>query len=234
MKGKLYLIPSFLGDENPLNMFPSVNATIVKDLKHFIVEEERTARRFLKKLVPEIVIDNLHFNVLNEHTKPEEIGSYLNACNEFNVGLLSEAGVPCVADPGALIVALAHKMNIEVVPLIGPSSILMALMASGLNGQSFAFNGYLPVQHNERVNRIKFFEKRSNIENQTQIFIEAPYRNMPLFEDIISTCSPNTLMCVASDLTLDTQFIKTMRIEDWKKNKPDLKKHPAIFLINSR
>lgn len=231
MNGKLYLIPSFLGSENPKDIFPELNKEIVSKISYFIVEEVRTARRFLKKLVPEININNLHFSILNEHTKTEEINSYLNPCNEYSVGLISEAGVPCVADPGALVVELAHEKKIEVIPLIGPSSILMALMGSGLNGQNFAFNGYLPIHHSERVKMLKFFEKRSYSENQTQLFIEAPYRNKQLLDDILSSCEPNTKMCIAFDLTLPTQFIKTLTIKEWKIKMPDIHKHPAIFAL---
>jgi 16S rRNA (cytidine1402-2'-O)-methyltransferase len=231
MKGKLYLIPSFLGSENIIELFPPVNKEIIYEIKFFIVEEERTARRFLKKMSPEIVINDLQFNILNEHTKNSEIADYLKPCNEHSVGLISEAGVPCVADPGSQIVKLAHERNIEVVPLIGPSSILMSIMASGLNGQNFAFNGYLPVQHNERVRMLRIYEKRSFSENQTQLFIETPYRNKQLLEDILTTCEAETLLSIACDLTMPTQFIKTQKVKDWKIKMPDIHKRPAIFSL---
>jgi 16S rRNA (cytidine1402-2'-O)-methyltransferase len=231
MKGKLYLIPSFLGSENPKDVFPDLNREIVSTLKYFIVEEERTARRFLKKIVHEIVIDDLHFSILNEHTKSIDIIEFLNPCSDYSVGLISEAGVPCVADPGALVVKMAHEKNIEVVPLVGPSSILMSLMASGMNGQSFAFNGYLPIQSNERAQKLRFFEKRSELENQTQIFIETPYRNLQLFDDVIKYCNPDTLLCIASDITLESQFIKTLSIKDWQGNQPNIHKRPTIFCL---
>jgi 16S rRNA (cytidine1402-2'-O)-methyltransferase len=231
MTGKLYLIPSFLGSENSNEVFPELNRTIVSQLKYFIVEEERTTRRFLKKLVPEIIIDHLNFKLLNEHTNEVEISSYLSPIETESIGLISEAGVPCVADPGSTLVKLAHEKNIEVMPLIGPSSILLALMASGLNGQNFAFNGYLPIKKDEKVKVIKSFEKRSFQENQSQIFIEAPYRNNQLIEDITMTCEPNTLLCIACDLTLPSQFIKTATIREWKNKKPDIHKRPAIFIL---
>jgi len=231
MIGKLFLIPSFLGTDNPNEVFPAYNYEMVRNMKHFIVEDERTARRFLKKLVPEIIINDLNFSLLNEHTKPEEIINFLNPCKDENMGLISDAGVPCVADPGAIIVQMAHQKGIEVIPLIGPSSILLALMGSGLNGQSFAFNGYLPVQKNERTKAIKHLEKRSLTENQSQIFIEAPYRNNQLLEDIYQTCEPETLICIACDLTLPSQFLKTDSVKSWKIKKPNFHKRPAIFVL---
>ena len=231
MKGKLYLIPSFLGSDNPKDVFPDLNREIICTLKYFIVEEERTSRRFLKKLVHEIVIDDLHFSILNEHTKPIDFIEFLNPCTENSVGLISEAGVPCVADPGALIVKMAQEKGIDVIPLVGPSSILMALMASGLNGQNFAFNGYLPIPSNERAQKLKFLEKRSEIENQTQIFIETPYRNNQLLDDIIKYCNPHSLLCIACNITLQTQYIKTLAIKDWQFNKPDIQKRPAVFCL---
>ena len=231
MAGRLYLIPSFLGSENPKDVFPDLNREIVGTIKYFIVEEERTVRRFLKKLVREIVIDDLHFSILNEHTKPIDILEFLNPCEENPVGLISEAGVPCVADPGAIVVKMAHEKGIDVMPLVGPSSILMALMASGMNGQNFAFNGYLPIQSNERAQKIKFFERRSETENQTQIFIETPYRNNQLLDDIIKYCNPQTLLCLACDITLPSQFIKTQAIKDWQLKRPDIHKRPAIFCL---
>jgi 16S rRNA (cytidine1402-2'-O)-methyltransferase len=229
--GKLYLIPSFLGSENPSEVFPALNKDIILTIKHFIVEEERTARRFLKKISPDIDINSLKFNVLNEHSNLLQVSSYLDPCKNEDVGLLSEAGVPCVADPGSTIVKMAHEKGIEVVPLVGPSSIILALMASGLNGQNFAFLGYLPVKQNDRVKAIKQIEQRSVSENQTQCFIEAPYRNNQLFEDILKAASPETFLCIACDLTLPTQMVATLSIYEWKNKKPDLHKRPAIFLL---
>ena len=233
MIGKLFLIPSFLGTDNPNEVFPAYNYEMVRNMKHFIVEDERTARRFLKKLVPEIIINDLNFSLLNEHTKPEEIINFLNPCKDENMGLISDAGVPCVADPGAIIVQMAHQKGIEVIPLIGPSSILLALMGSGLNGQSFAFNGYLPTDKNERVQKIKLYEKRSMNESQTQIFIETPYRNQALLADLIATLQPTTRLCVACNLTDADEFIATLPAQEWLKKMPEIHKRPAIFLFLS-
>jgi 16S rRNA (cytidine1402-2'-O)-methyltransferase len=231
MKGSLYLIPSFLGSENPNEVFPELNREIVRNISHFIVEEERTARRFLKKLIPEIVIDSLSLKLLNEHSKPQDIDDYLRPCEHSSIGLLSEAGVPCVADPGAMVVQMAHKKGIQVIPLVGPSSVIMALMASGMNGQNFAFNGYLPIPKTERQKMLKFFEKRSFSENQSQLFIEAPYRNKQLLDDVIVACESQTMLCVACDITLPTQLIKTMSVGEWKSQLPDIHKRPAIFIL---
>jgi 16S rRNA (cytidine1402-2'-O)-methyltransferase len=229
--GKLYLIPTFIGSENPMEVFPSYNTEIIKGLRHFIVEDERTARRFLKKVLPEIEINSLTFYVLNEHSDLKQIGSYIDACISEDIGLLSEAGVPCVADPGSVIVKMAHEKGIVVTPLIGPSSILLALMASGLNGQNFAFLGYLPIAKNERKKAIKQIENRSFNENQTQIFIEAPYRNNQLFEDIVANAHSDTSLCIACDVTLPSQMIITNSVNNWKNKKPDLHKRPVIFLL---
>ena len=195
-KGKLYLIPTTLGDSAVENVIPSYNREVINKISIYIVEEVRTARRFLKKAGLIMPIDELVFFELNEHTKPEEIGLYLNAIdNGDNIGLLSEAGVPCIADPGAEIVKIAQQKNIEVIPLIGPSSILLALMASGFNGQQFAFLGYLPVDKNQRINKIKEIEKNIFLRNETQIFIETPYRNNQLIEALLQTCRNETLLC---------------------------------------
>jgi 16S rRNA (cytidine1402-2'-O)-methyltransferase len=232
VSGKLYLIPNLLGDGNPEEVLPSNVLIIIRELKYFIVEDIRTARRFLSKVKIHTPIDSLTFFTLNEHTPASDIRHYLDPALTNDIGVLSEAGVPGVADPGADIVSLAHRQDIRVVPLIGPSSILMAMMASGLNGQNFAFNGYLPVKRPERVHKIRFFEKRAQTENQTQVFIEAPYRNMQLLEDILTTCAPLTLLGIASDISLDTEFIKTRTIENWKKGPlPELHKRPSIFML---
>jgi 16S rRNA (cytidine1402-2'-O)-methyltransferase len=229
--GKLYLIPTTLGAESPVYVIPGYVKKLVSGLRFFIVEEERTARRFLRKLDPEFPIDDTTFYILNEHSLKEDISEYLNITDSDNVGILSEAGAPCVADPGSAIVKLAHQRGINVIPLIGPSSILLALMASGLNGQNFAFNGYLPVQKDQRCKQIKKLENHSFSEKQTQIFIEAPYRNQHLLEDILTSCEPATLLCIAADLTLSTEFIKTYSIAEWKKHMPSIQKRPSIFLI---
>ena len=233
MLGILYLIPNTLGECNLEQVLPSVNFEIIRKIKHFIVEDVRTARRFLKKVDKEINIDELQFFTLNKHTSPEEISDYLSPIqNGLDVGIISEAGCPAIADPGAEIVRIAQAKNYKVVPLVGPSSILLALMASGFNGQSFAFVGYLPIQGNERTQAIKQLEKRAQIEKQSQLFIETPYRNMKMLEDILTICQPKTQLCIACDITLETEYIKTKSIAEWKKEKlPDLNKRPCIFLI---
>lgn len=231
MKGKIYLIPNLLGEGIPDEMLPPNVIKIIKQLRFFIVEDIRTARRFLVKVGINQAIDSLTFFTLNEHTSSTDIFSYLDPAQNFDIGLLSEAGVPGIADPGADIVRLAYRKGIQVVPLVGPSSILMAIMASGLNGQNFAFNGYLPVKRSERINKIRFFEKRALSENQTQVFIETPYRNMHLIEDLLNTCTPSTMLGIAVDISLDTEFIKTQSIENWKQQMPQLHKRPAIFMI---
>ncbi|MFZ4398952.1 MAG: SAM-dependent methyltransferase [Bacteroidales bacterium] len=231
-KGKLYLIPSTIGESPIDNVIPGYNKDVINEIDIYIVEEIRTARRFLKKAGLLKPIDDLVFFVLNEHSKPEEIDHYLDAIqNGENIGLLSEAGVPCIADPGADIVRIAQQKNIEVVPLVGPSSILLALMASGFNGQQFAFLGYLPVDKNLRINRIKEIEKNVYQKNETQIFIETPYRNNQLIESILQSCRSETLLCIATDITLPTAFIKTKSISAWKKSVPDFHKKTTVFLL---
>jgi 16S rRNA (cytidine1402-2'-O)-methyltransferase len=231
VKGAIYLIPTLLGEGKPEEMLsPSVLKTI-KGLRFFIVEEIRTARRFLSKVGMELPIDSLTFFILNEHSKPSDILPYLEPALNNDIGLMSEAGAPGIADPGADIVRLAHQKEIRVIPLMGPSSILMALMSSGLNGQNFAFNGYLPVKRPERIAKIRFFEKRAITEGQAQAFIEAPYRNLQLLEDLLSTCMLTTMLTIAANISLETEFIKTQTIENWKKNIPQIHKQPAIFII---
>lgn len=232
MKGKLYLIPSAIGEAPLEHVIPPHNKVIINRIRHYIVENERTARRSLLKMGIECPIDQLEFFILNKHTRREDIPEYLKAAAEYDMGLLSEAGVPAVADPGREIVSLAHQLGIEVIPLTGPSSVILALMASGLNGQNFAFTGYLPVQKPERIKRIHQIEQRSKEENQSQIFIEAPYRNNQLLHDILSACNPHTLLCIAADITSETAFIKTYTIAVWKMKKPDLNKRPAIFILH--
>jgi len=228
----LYLIPTSLGDCSFNKILPLYNTEIINNLKHFIVEDVRTARRFLKKTNQLIDIDSLTFYILNQHTTPEELSVFLHPMVEGNdMGVLSEAGCPAIADPGADVVAIAQKKNYTVVPLVGPSSILLSLMASGFNGQSFAFVGYLPIQPAERVKALKKLESRVYSENQSQIFIETPYRNMKMLEEILQTCQPNTLLCIAVDITLATEFIKTKSVKDWKTKLPELSKRPCIFLL---
>lgn len=232
MKGSLYLIPVTLGETSIEQVLPTYNKEIILSIKHFIVENIRSARRFLKKTDNSIDIDELTFYELNKHTKAEQIENYLQPITGGNnIGIISEAGCPAIADPGADIVAIAQRKGYKVVPLVGPSSILMALMASGFNGQSFAFQGYLPVDSNERIKQIKHFEQRIYKEHQTQIFIETPYRNLKLAEDFIKNCTPATKLCIAMNITCEDEFIKTMPVKNWAKNLPDMDKKPCIFLI---
>jgi len=235
MNGKLYLIPALLGDCSAERVLPPYIQHIVNTITHYIVENERTARRFLLKIGYKHSIDNTTFYILNKHTKMEEFDTFLYPVMEGKtIGLLSEAGVPCVADPGNAIVSLAHAKDIAVIPLIGPSSILLALMASGLNGQNFAFVGYLPINRNERIKRIKYLENISAKENQTQICIETPYRNQNLLEDIITSCQAGTKLCIACNITLKEEYIKTKTIHEWKNKLPDLHKKPTVFLLQKK
>ncbi|MCX6239957.1 MAG: SAM-dependent methyltransferase [Bacteroidia bacterium] len=230
--GNLYLIPTTLGESDTAQVIPAEVSAIVKNIKYFIVENIRTARRYLRKMDPQLNIDELQFFELNQHTYSRVTEEYLKPILEgFDVGIISEAGCPGIADPGAEVVKQAHLMQIRVVPLVGPSSILLSLMASGMNGQNFAFIGYIPVKPAERVKAIKEIERRSGIEKQTQIFIETPYRNTQLINDLINTLSDQTRLCLACDITLDTEYIKTQTVAQWKKGVPDLNKRPAIFLI---
>ncbi len=230
-KGTLYLIPSLLGDSAIERSFPIVNKEIIQSLDEFIVEDLRSARRFLVKMGSK-PIDSLTFHLLNEHTDHSTIKPYIDGLLKGkNVGLLSDAGCPGIADPGAEVVRLAHKHQIKVVPLIGPSSILLGLISSGLNGQGFAFHGYLPKRQPERGVKIKQLESAAYRDNSTQIFIETPYRNDAMLQDILSACRPDTMLCVASDITLPTEFIYTTSIKEWKNMKRSFNDHPAVFLI---
>ena len=229
----LYLIPTLLSDNTIPQVLPSHVLAVVHGLKQFIVEDVRTARRFLSKSGHPIPIDQLLFRELNEHTPSSEIASLLSYLQVSDTGVISEAGVPGVADPGAAVVRLAHEHGIKVVPLVGPSSILMALMASGLNGQSFAFVGYLPVKQNERQNRLRTLERRSANEQQTQIFIETPYRNMQLLHDILKSCQLQTMLTIAANITATNEFILTQSVQQWKRNLPELNKVPTVFLLQA-
>ena len=234
-KGKLYLIPTTLGDTEPLEVLPMSVKKIIEQVDHYIVENEKTARRFIKKISPRKSQPSLVIYLLDKFTEDLEVQHYLDVCLQgVNVGLLSEAGVPAVADPGASIVMLAHKKQIKVVPLVGPSSIMMAMMSSGLNGQNFAFNGYLPIDKNERKKRIKQLEKLSFDKNQSQLFIETPYRNEKMFADLLVTLSDETLLCLAVNITLSNEYINTMPVRLWKNEKLDLHKKPAIFIIHKK
>lgn len=228
----LFLVPNVLSDADWQTVLPANVYRVLTDTRFFIVENIRTARRFMKQVNKEIDIDQLTFFELNKHTQTSEIPAFLEPLEKGeDVAVISEAGCPGVADPGAEIVKLAHLKGISVVPLVGPSSILLSLMASGLNGQNFAFNGYLPVKSGARVKAINLLEKRAKIEQQTQIFIETPYRNNQLIADLLKTCSTSTLLCIAANITAENEFISTKPIAEWKKNVPDLHKQPAIFLI---
>jgi 16S rRNA (cytidine1402-2'-O)-methyltransferase len=230
--GKLYLIPTRIGDNPPLEVLPISIKKIIENTDYYIVENEKTARRFIKRISPGKSQSSLNINVLNKYTTIAERNNYLNPCLEgISIGLLSEAGSPAIADPGSDIVRLAHDMDIRVVPLVGPSSILLALMASGMNGQSFTFHGYLPIDKNERRSKLRLLERLSFDNNQAQLFIETPYRNMKMLEDIVQTLHPNTNVCIACDLTLPTEFIRTMTVKDWKQNTEDFHKRPCIFII---
>ncbi len=231
MSNKLYLIPTTLGNSGLKSVLPDNITNIVKSINVFIVENIRTARRYLKKLDKNIVIDDLTFYVLNKHTNYNDFDSFLDKINESDIGIISESGCPTVADPGSDIVSIAHKKNIRVVPLVGPSSILLSLMASGFSGQNFAFNGYLPVKPSERQNKLVELERSVFKQNQTQIFIETPYRNNQMLNDILKTCSNNLKVCVACNLTLDDEFIISKPVSFWKKNNIDLNKKFVIFLL---
>jgi 16S rRNA (cytidine1402-2'-O)-methyltransferase len=231
--GKLYLIPTTLGDNDPIEVLPLSVKKVIENTETFIVENEKTARRFIKKICPEKSQPALKLFVLNKHTDESELPNFLIPClNGIHIGLLSEAGCPGVADPGADVIKMAHDKNIKVVPLVGPSSILMAIMSSGMNGQSFTFNGYLPIDKAERKNEIKRLERISFDQNQSQIFIETPYRNNKMLEDLSMILDNNTNICVACDITLATEFIKTQTANNWKKNMVDLHKRPTIFIIH--
>lgn len=232
MKGTLYLVPNTLGNPDTSASIPAGITEIVMGIEVYVVENLRNARRYLKKLNKSIDIDSLTFYELNEHTSPEEIPSFLDpAVQGKDVAILSEAGVPGVADPGAAVVNLAHRRGIRVVPLTGPSSILLSLMASGLNGQSFCFHGYLPIKRPDRVRKIRELEQSALRKNETQLFIEAPYRNDALLSDILDSCQSSTLLCIAADITLESEFIFTRAVADWSKQKPALHKRPVIFLL---
>lgn len=233
MKGTLYLIPNTLGGDKTTDVIPGGVISKLKELNHFIVENERNARRFLIKCGYSKPIDDINFFLLNKYTTKAEKHEYIKLCREgTDLGVISEAGLPGIADPGAEIVSLAHFTGIHVVPLTGPSSILLALMASGMNGQLFSFHGYLPVKPHERKNKIRELETETKKTGVTQIFIETPYRNNALLEALKETCLDNTRLCIACDITLPGEFIKSQNIIAWKKERVDLHKRPCIFLLN--
>ena len=232
MEPALYLIPVTLGDTPIEQVLPAYNKEIILGIKHFIVEDIRSARRFLKKVEREIDIDTLKFYELNKRTTKEQFSGYLSALHDGHaMGVISEAGCPAVADPGADVVAIAQRKNLKVVPLVGPSSIILSVMASGFNGQSFAFNGYLPIDGHERMNSLKQLEHRIYNEDQTQLFIETPYRNHKMLSDILQHCRPQTKLCIAANITCPDELIQTKTVQEWKKSSPDLSKVPCIFLL---
>ena len=233
MSGKLYLIPSPLGEYEPVLVLPEAVLEVARSLKCFVVEEVRTARRFLSAAGLKGHIEELEFHTLNEHTNQSEVEALAELFDKGDVGLISEAGLPAVADPGAALVALCHRKGIEVVPLTGPSSLMLALMASGLNGQSFAFRGYLPAKTEERRGAIKDLERQSKSLNQSQIFIETPYRNDALFEDLLKFLQPSTRLTLAADLTLPSSFIRTLTVEQWRKAPVTIGKRPCVFIVLS-
>ncbi|KAA6318146.1 hypothetical protein EZS27_031807, partial [termite gut metagenome] len=228
----LYLLPVTLGDTAIDCVLPTYNKNIILNIKHFIVEDVRSARRFLKKVDKDMDIDSLTFYPLNQHTSRENVGEYLQPLMEgIPMGVISEAGCPGIADPGADIVADAHRKNLKVVPLVGPSSIILSIMASGFNGQNFAFHGYLPIEATERSRKLKALEQRIYTENQTQLFIETPYRNNKMVENILNHCRPQTKLCIAANITCKNEFIKTRTVKEWQGKIPDLSKVPCIFLL---
>ncbi|MFH1119777.1 MAG: SAM-dependent methyltransferase [Bacteroidota bacterium] len=232
-KGSVFLIPSTLGDSTPEKVIPSYNLELLRNLDVFIVEEVRTARRFLRKCGFIKDFESTTFHILNEHTTENEISTFLDqAKSGSDTGLLSEAGCPAVADPGSTIVKLAHEYGIRVVPLSGPSSIIMALMASGFNGQNFSFHGYLPVKAPERNQKIRELDRDMIRSGQTHIFIEAPYRNNHMIESILSNCSNDTMLCIASNISLSDESIKTATVAQWKKLNYEPGKKPTVFLLS--
>lgn len=230
---RLYLIPTTLGDSDHEQIFPPINKEIILKLSTFIVEDLRSARRFLKRENYPGDFDDTTFHLLNEHTREEETFSFLiSENNNEEVGLMSEAGMPCLADPGSFIVKQAHHLGIKVIPLTGPSSIILALIASGFNGQSFVFHGYLPIKINERTKVIKDLENIAWKKNQTQIFIEAPYRNQKLLSSILEICHKDTMLCIASNVTLSSELIVSKPILAWRKASPSINKKPTVFLLS--
>ena len=221
-----------LGDTPLVNVLPQHNSDVIAGIRHFIVEDVRSARRFLRKVDPQFDIDGSQFFELNKHTAPEVVAGYLKPLQQGKpMGVISEAGCPAVADPGADVVAIAQRKGLKVVPLVGPSSIILSVMASGFNGQSFAFNGYLPIKPDERAKKLRQLEQRIYSEEQTQLFIETPYRNGKMIEDILATCRPQTKLCIAANLTCEGEYVQTRTVKEWRGHVPDLSKIPCIFLL---
>lgn len=234
MAGNLYLVPNSLGSTDTDDFLPANFKPVITGLRYFVVENIRNARRYLKSIDQRIDIDAITFYELNKHTDAAVVPEFLQPAMEGNhLGMISEAGLPGVADPGASLVSLAHQKQIRVVPITGPSSMFLALMGSGFNGQQFRFSGYLPVQRNERIHAIRQLERLTEEKNETQIFMETPYRNNALIADLCSACKEQTMLCIAADLTMDTEMIRTAPVGWWKKKKPDLHKRPAVFLLGN-
>jgi 16S rRNA (cytidine1402-2'-O)-methyltransferase len=232
LKPALYLIPVTLGGENPDQVLPQYNSNIINELDEFIVENARSARRFLRNTGYQKNFDDVTFHILDKHTPEENIPAFIKSVKEGKaVGLLSEAGVPCVADPGNVPVNMCQEKGLKVIPLVGPSSIIMALMASGFNGQNFCFHGYLPVEKGELKRKIKELESLVYSRNQTQIFIETPYRNNKMLTSLLSLCSDRTKLCIATNLSFGDESIRSQTIQDWKTTKIDINKKPSVFLI---
>ena len=234
--GKLYLVPNLLGATRPEQVLPQGTLDLVRRLKHFVVENTRTSRRVLSRIGMDNAIDDIEFIELDKHnTRNLDLTEHLGACLQGeDMGLMSEAGTPCVADPGALVVDLAHSAGIQVIPLVGPNAMILALMASGFNGQAFAFHGYLPIKSPERQNAIKGLERRSMANDETELFIETPFRNNAMLQDLCKNLHPSTMLCVTSNLTCDDEQIISQSIGEWKTFKGDLNKKPAVFLIYSK
>jgi 16S rRNA (cytidine1402-2'-O)-methyltransferase len=233
-KGRLYLIPAPVSDSAVSDYIPANVREIINSLKYFVVEDLRTARRYISKLKIDTPIDDLNFSLLNEHTDIKTVSLLLNPVFQgYDLGLLSDAGMPCIADPGEELVRAAHSGDITVIPLVGPSSIFLALAASGLSGEKFSFEGYLPAKVPDLIKTLKKLEQQSKQDNQSKIFIETPYRSSKIFETMLNTCSPDTLLCVACDITSPDEHIKTRQVREWKKNIPQLNKKPCIFILQA-
>ncbi|MCM1108149.1 MAG: SAM-dependent methyltransferase [Clostridium sp.] len=233
MEAALYLFPVTLGDTALDTVLPVYNNELILQIRHFFVEDVRSARRFLKKVSREVNIDDITFYPMGKHAATDEFARHLERIAKgIPMGVLSEAGCPAVADPGADVVAIAQRKGLRVIPLVGPSSMILAVMASGFNGQSFAFNGYLPIDPADRTKKIKQLEQRVYTEHQTQLFIETPYRNAKMVDELLRTCRPQTRLCVAAGITCPEEYIRTQTIQEWKRTSlPDLSKIPAIFLL---
>ncbi len=233
-KAKLFLIPTTLGFDNIQELFPPIVKLVIDETNYYIVENEKSARKFIKLIAPDKKQAELHIFQLDKHKKDKGINEFIKPLlNGINMGLLSEAGLPAIADPGSLVVKAAHKYKIEVKALVGPSSLMLALMSSGLNGQNFEFHGYLPKDSSELKRKIRFIEQDSSKNNKSQLFIETPYRNQKLFEQLLKILRQDTLLCIATDISMPTEEIKTMSIKNWKKQKVNLQKRPTVFIVQS-